>query len=81
MDNAPVQPKNPPLTPAQERARQAAEDERNRMREDDAYEKSKQPYVPDVLRPLMRKKTGGAIKKYARGGGIESRGKTKGRFV
>jgi hypothetical protein len=29
----------------------------------------------------MRKKTGGSIKKYARGGGIELRGKTKGRFV
>ena len=74
-------PKPAPLTQAQERARQAAEDERNRMREDDAYEKSKQPYVPDVLRPLMRKKTGGAVKKYVRGGGIELRGKTKGRMV
>ena len=27
------------------------------------------------------KKAGGSINKYARGGGIESRGKTKGRFV
>ena len=30
-------------------------------------------------RPTMR--SGGKIKKYARGGGIESKGKTKGRFV
>ena len=28
-----------------------------------------------------KKAKGGAIKKMARGGGIESRGKTKGRFV
>ena len=26
-------------------------------------------------------KKGGKVKKYARGGGIESRGKTKGRFI
>jgi hypothetical protein len=60
---------------------QREEDKRTRALEDKAYEKSKQPYVPDVLRPLMRKKTGGAVKKYVRGGGIESRGKTKGRMV
>lgn len=30
-------------------------------------------------RPTMR--SGGKVKKYARGGGIESKGKTKGRFV
>ena len=81
MANAPVQPKNPPLTDAQQRAKQAAEDARTRALEDKAYEDSKQPYVPDALKPFMRKKAGGAIKKYARGGGIESRGKTKGRFV
>jgi hypothetical protein len=31
--------------------------------------------------PPVAKKRGGAIKKYARGGGIESRGKTRGKFV
>ena len=31
--------------------------------------------------PENKKAKGGAIKKMARGGGIESRGKTKGRFV
>jgi len=74
-------PKPAPRNPAQDEAMQREEDKRTRALEDKAYEKSKQPYVPDVLRPLMRKKAGGAIKKYARGGGIESRGKTKGRFV
>jgi hypothetical protein len=29
----------------------------------------------------INKKCGGKVKKYARGGGIEIRGKTKGRFV
>ena len=36
-------------------------------------------YVGD--KALEGKKRGGSIKKMARGGGIESRGKTKGRFV
>jgi len=29
----------------------------------------------------VKRKAGGSVKKMARGGGIESRGKTKGRFV
>jgi len=33
------------------------------------------------VRGTVGKKKGGSIKKYARGGGIESKGKTKGRFV
>ena len=101
-------PKPAPRNPAQDEAMQREEDKRTRALEDKAYEKSKQPYVPDVLRPLMRKKTGGSVKKYvrggvtakymsftktgkpdgmkpvtkmARGGGIEQRGKTKGRFA
>lgn len=70
-------PKPAPRNPAQDEAMQREEDKRTRALEDKAYEKSKQPYVPDVLRPLMRKKAGGSI----RGGGVESRGKTKGRMV
>jgi hypothetical protein len=39
--------------------------------------------VPDAegnyTRPAMKK--GGKVKKYARGGGIESKGKTRGKFV
>jgi len=31
--------------------------------------------------PLVKKKCGGKVKKYARGGGCELRGKTKGRMV
>ena len=44
-------------------------------------------YKPSQIKPqvpkddLMLLKKGGSTNKYARGGGIESRGKTKGRFV
>jgi hypothetical protein len=112
------------LTPGQQQALDEARDAKIRKQEDKAYEDSKKPYMPDVLKPLMRKNTtpysppSGALsneeaaefvrqmqsgkptkeqeykeftrqvpeKKYAkggsiRGGGIESRGKTKGRFV
>lgn len=35
--------------------------------------------MPTTGRPAMKK--GGSVKKYARGGGIESKGKTRGKFV
>jgi hypothetical protein len=36
---------------------------------------------PESRKDWPKLKKGGKVKKYARGGGIESRGKTKGRFV
>ena len=95
------------LTPGQQQALDEARDAEIRKQEDKAYEDSKKPYMPDVLKPLMRKNTTPYSppsekptkkpeykestrqvpgKKYAsggsiRGGGCESRGKTKGRMV
>jgi hypothetical protein len=44
---------------------------------DKAYEDSKKPYVPEILKGVVRKASGGPI----RGGGCETKGKTKGRMV
>jgi hypothetical protein len=62
-------PIDPPLTNAQKQSKQLADDERTRAEEE------RRGGAPSG------KKAGGSIKKMARGGGIESRGKTKGRFV
>ena len=61
-------PIEPPLTDAQRESLQATRDARTRIREEGAGAPS-------------GKKAGGAIKKMARGGGCESKGKTKGRMV
>jgi hypothetical protein len=57
-------------------ARQALEQGAKEAREAKAA-----PPPASTTPPPVNKKRGGAIKKYVRGGGIESRGKTKGRFV
>ena len=59
-------PSDPPLTDAQRESLQAARDARLRVKEEEAGAPA-------------GKKRGGSIKKYARGGGIEQRGKTKAR--
>ena len=66
-------PKNPPLTEAQKEAIQREKDKR-------LYDLETQAGAPTPERPVNTPKKyakGGSI----RGGGIESRGKTKGRFV
>jgi len=60
-------PKPAPLTEAQKEAIQREKDKR-------LYDLETQAGAPTPERPV-------STKKYARGGGIESRGKTKGRFV
>jgi len=65
-------------TPAQRAAMMAQKVEADRAaKETKAYEDSKKPYVPEILKGVIRKATGGSI----RGGGCESRGKPKGRMV
>ena len=57
-------------------AEHAQADEDRKQRE--AYEKHKR-YSKSELGRVFKK--GGSVKKYARGGGIEIRGKTRGKFV
>ena len=65
-------------TPAQRAAMMAQKMEADRAaKEGKAYEDSKKPYVPEVLKGVVRKASGGSI----RGSGIESKCKTKGRMV
>lgn len=47
------------------------------------YEKEEAARKAKEAKPAepVKKKCGGSVKKYARGGGIEVRGKTKGRMV
>jgi hypothetical protein len=65
-------------TPAEraEMERARAEAARDKQ-EEKAIEDSKKPYVPEVLKGVVRKASGGSI----RGGGCETKGKTKGRMV
>jgi hypothetical protein len=66
--------------------RQKMEIERQRAKDAEAASK-RYGEITGVPQPKPRsefiegKKMGGAVKKYARGGGVETRGKTKGRFV
>ena len=64
---APTPAPTPPLTDAQKQALQAEQDKR-------LYDRETKAGAPTPERPV-------STKKLARGGGIESRGKTKGRFV
>lgn len=43
-------------------------------------ESREEDLMPGESRDMLKKAKGGTIKKYARGGGIEAKGKTKGRF-
>jgi len=61
-------PKTPPLTEAQKEAVQREKDKR-------LYNLETEAGAPTPERPVN------TIKKYVRGGGIELRGKTKGRMV
>ena len=45
------------------------------------YEKEAEAKKADKAAEPVKKKCGGKVKKYARGGGCELRGKTKGRMV
>jgi len=62
---------------------EAAKQDEKLRRAREAYEKARPtmlgPRPPE--KPPVAKKKGGAVKKYARGGGIEVKGKTKGRMV
>ena len=65
-------------TPAQRAAMMAQKIEADRNKQEEkAIEDSKKPYVPEVLKGVVRKASGGSI----RGGGCETKGKTKGRMV
>jgi len=69
---------SPTPTPAQRAAMMAQKIEADRNKQEEkAIEDSKKPYVPEVLKGVVRKASGGSI----RGDGIAQRGKTKGRMV
>ena len=77
-------PKPAPKLPLEERIR-ALETDRRAGKSvpelDDAYREMDALTNKGYNKATGGKKAGGTIKKMARGGGIESRGKTKGRFV
>jgi malate synthase len=62
----------PPMTPEMKQALQEQKDKKMREQMGKAYDKA------NVNTGL---KKGGKVKKYAKGGGCELRGKTKGRMV
>jgi hypothetical protein len=70
-------PIEPPLTDAQKESQRKTLEayKANKAEEEMRREEERRGGAPSG------KKAGGSIKKMARGGGIESRGKTKGRFV
>ena len=79
-------------TPEEKKARlqreaKARADEQRRRREEAAIraaqDREKTRQMQDAYKEAggQGMKRGGKIKKYARGGGIESKGKTRGRFV
>jgi len=77
-------PKPAPKLPLEERIRTLETDRRagkSVPELDDAYREMDALTNKGYNKATGGKKAGGPIKKMVRGGGIESRGKTKGRFV